>query len=225
MNKSWNRPGGRLESSTDFGTDMRSFLLDPQNAALLRDTICAPLIQAIESLRADLNKRDAIISQLQGKIAHLELQNDDLEQYTRRNSIRINGLPESENEDCEDLVLSMLNSRMSLTPPLTMNHIDRVHRLGKRGEKPRQIIVKFAMYHQRRRVMAKRASMKGSNIFINEDLTKKRNQLLYVARQEKKQGSIKDCWSYDGRILVRDRAGTIHQITNRDELSAAMQTR
>ena len=40
-------------------------------------------------------------------------------------------------------------------------------------------------------------------IFINEDLTRTRDYMLYVARHAKKMLRIEDCWAYNGTIRIK----------------------
>ena len=49
-------------------------------------------------------------------------------------------------------------------------------------------------------------------IWINEDLTKTRSELLWRARVTKKERKIVDCWSSDGKILIKRNGGEIVQI-------------
>ena len=42
-----------------------------------------------------------------------------------------------------------------------------------------------------------------SGLYLNDDLTRSRAQLLYECRQAKKKELIADCWSYDGSIIVK----------------------
>ena len=51
-----------------------------------------------------------------------------LEQFSRRNALRISGITEREGEDVLELTLNLVSS--SLLPPLTMEDVDRVHRFG-----------------------------------------------------------------------------------------------
>ena len=108
---------------------------------------------------------------------------------------------------------------------LTESDIDRSHRVGKpSGPKPRQIIVKFTSYRSRQQVYKARSRLKASdykNVYINEDLTKIRNKLLYDVRQllKNKSSKVDGVWSTDGVILVKDTAGRIHRILSRDDLS------
>ena len=115
---------------------------------------------------------------------------------------------------CKDIGLS-----------LTDSDIDRSHWVGKpNGLKARQIIVKLTSYRSRQQVYKARSRLKASdykNVYINEDLTKIRNKLLYDARQllENKHSKIDGVWSADGVIIVKDTAGRIHRVLSRDDLS------
>ena len=42
-----------------------------------------------------------------------------------------------------------------------------------------------------------------SRLYLNDDLTRSRSQLLYECCQAKKKQLISDCWSYDGSIIVK----------------------
>ena len=171
-------------------------------------------------LRAVVEEKDAVIQQLQTQVSELDQKLDDLEQYTRRNSLRVSGIPESAEEDCEALTLATLNESLSLEPPLSLADIDRLHRVGRprTDGKPRQVLVKFATYRQRQRVMKKRPALTDSDLFLNEDLTQKRNHLLWAARVAKRNKRIKDCWSMEGRILIRDLAEKAHHIKTIEDL-------
>ena len=41
------------------------------------------------------------------------------------------------------------------------------------------------------------------DVYVSNDLTRRRSHLLYLARVERKAGRFKHYWSHDGRILVR----------------------
>ena len=52
----------------------------------------------------------------------------------------------------------------------------------------------------------------GQHVWINEDLTKSRAEMLWRARAAKKDRKIVDCWSSDGRIMIKKSGGEIVQI-------------
>ena len=148
----------------NFADELRRFLDDSNNQEMLQRVLCGTMFQElrqeIRSLKDELEQRDHKIKSLEANVALLETQNDTLEQYTRRNSVRIAGLTEDENENCEEKVLSVFNEKMAISPPITLDHIDRTHRVGKKTDgKTRQIIVKLTAYRHRSRVMAKRKEL------------------------------------------------------------------
>ena len=56
------------------------------------------------------------------------------------------------------------------------------------------------------------------NVYVSEDLTRRRSHLLYLARVERKAGRFKHCWSHDGRILVRLHDDRVRGVTTTGEL-------
>ena len=55
-------------------------------------------------------------------------------------------------------------------------------------------------------------------VFLNEDLTKSRMDLLYKARGKVKGTFLLGAWSSDGVILVKDNEGRVHRITSEGDL-------
>ena len=82
--------------------------------------------------------------------------------------------------------------------------------------------VRFVSEQMRDSVYRARGSLKGYNdgkeqhtrIFINEDLTARRATIAFKTREQKKQRKIQDCWTYSGRILVKDNDNNIHEISS-----------
>ena len=151
----------------------------------------------------------------------LEADNDALEQYSRRNTVRISGLPEESNEDTDGIVLKVAQE---LDVPMTLSDIDRSHRVGRMDDnragggrrRSRDIIVKFATYNARQRLYIKRRDLRQTrnmnHVFINEDLTKKRSKLLYNARCLVRTKKLKSAYASDGKIFVRDEHDRRHLI-------------
>ena len=68
---------------------------------------------------------------------------DDLEQHGRRNSLRITGIPESDNDDT-DLAVLKICSAIEVEQLVQPSDIAVSHRLGKKeADKMRHVIVKF----------------------------------------------------------------------------------
>ena len=112
------------------------------------------------------------------------------------------------NQDTDEIVLEMAAAIGSgISPP----YIDRSHRIGNlHKDKSKDLIVKFATYRARNRFIRGRHNLKDidkyDNVYINEDLTKQRSELLFKARklQKDKDSHVSQAWSWDGRIFVKD---------------------
>lgn len=217
----WSRRLAKEMAGIEFKDFTKAFLLALKDEEVQKSLCIADLKQEISGLRQtvelfrkELHDKDQKIASLENRIAILETENDNLEQYSRRNSLRITGLVESESEDILSTVLDVINVNTKLTPPIEASDVDRIHRVGKKVPgRSRPTLIKFATYRARKRVMDKRSSFKNSEsttpIFLNEDLTKRRAQLFWKARQLKKEKRIHDAWTYDGNILVKDRNNRI----------------
>lgn len=216
-NNSASASAAAKDVSFDFAVEFRKFLTDDANKALLQDTISGPLVEEIRDLKRNLADRDCHIESLEKKVATLQEKNDQLEQYSRRNSVRVAGIAEEDREDATQKVLDVLNNHMSLDPPLTLEHVDRAHRTGAPNPgRPRAILLKLTSYRQKQRIMSNRFSLFNTqpSISVNEDLTRPRATLLWHARRAKKQGRILDCWTMDGRVMIKDCHESKHRIAN-----------
>ena len=252
----------------------------------------------IGDLRKVITDRNEYIKKLEHRIMRLEDQNDDLEQYSCRNSLRITGFTEPSDEThngLENRVMTLINDKLQV--PIVIQDVDRMHRVGSKvPRKDRSVIVKFASYRSRDMVFKAKgvlrpggrsshrpwnlgtaagitgadptafpplsgdaaaqppngdaaaqppngdaaatgtnttppapdpdqnASDDYKNIFINEDLTRNRQFLLFQCRNARKKGDVKEAWSHDGKILIKDLMGRIRVIRNQSDLDDCIPT-
>lgn len=143
---------------------------------------------------------------------------NELEQYGRRNNIRINGIPEVGTEDADTTthtVIETLNNKIE-NLNLTPQQIDISHRLGPQlPGKKRQIIVKFVSRMIREKVITNRRKFKGTDIFICEDLTKMNNDVLSSLRLKQKD-EIKQAWSKNGNLYYKNEHDHVHDLKFKD---------
>ena len=101
----------------------------------------------------------------------------ELEDRSRRNNIRISGVKENEKEswdDCKEKVNNVLENNLNVKDV----KIERAHRVGKkRSDKPRTIVCKLLSYSDKERVLAKLGTLKGTDIYINEDFSEETMQI------------------------------------------------
>lgn len=151
-----------------------------------------------------LKTHTACIERLKEENNILRDKMDSLEQYTRRNNIRIFGLIEEPNENLETKVLALCRDELGVD--IELKDIDRVHRLGKidKSKSSRPIIIKFTNYGSKQNVMRSKSKLKtcAAKLFISEDLTKTKYE-LYRATQ--KRCGNRNVWCIDGEIKVKMR--------------------
>ena len=186
-------------------------------AKQLKAKICDELHLEIKELRETIKLKDKRIEDLETQVKDLHATTDRLEQYSRRNSLRVFGLAENVHEDPAKVALTLIKDELGVE----VGVIDRAHRVGKKDNyraSTRPLLIKFATYKDRDAVYRAKKRLKGKNIFINEDLTSKRANLLFKARRQKRDGNIKDCWTHDGQILIKNKHGLIQSINDEGEL-------
>ena len=153
-------------------------------------------------LENELEKRDTVIQPLSDKL-------DESEQYSRRESCRINGVTEMEVENTDDLVVKVGEA---IGVSITVDDINRSHRVGNPERyvgKCRPIIVRFKGYSTKRNFIKNRHKLKNiktnpsfssnscfnkSPIFINDDLTAIRAKLEAELRKLFKERKIQSTW-------------------------------
>ena len=205
-----------LNDEQDFSAEQLKQVLFPQTLA---DKIDAMNIH-ITNLTTLL--KDTRINELEQKVHTLESAIDSQEQYSRRQNLRINGIPEtSDTEDVTTAVLNLVNTTMAIKPQLQRHTIVKCHRLGPKmdrrcDQQTRPIIVKFSNESIRDDVLRARFVLKEHNakhsdsrIFLNEDLTGIRAKLAREARVLKKSGKMDDTRTFNGNVMIKDVAHKI----------------
>ena len=133
---------------------------------------------------------------------------NDSQQYTRRNSIRVFGVPESapgRKEDTDEVVCDLFQRKLGMA--VSVSEICRTHRLtsksgGNTNERlPRPIIVKFTAYNTRRCVFTMKRRLKGSGLVVKEDLTSYNAKML---KQAQHTHGMRNVWTVNGQILFID---------------------
>ena len=96
------------------------------------------------------------------------------------------------------------------------------HRLGRRvpdadaQTRPRPVIIKFATPHVRDVVIRARRRLRengnGPTVYINEDLTRRRAALAKETRQLKRSRKLNDCWTFNGKVVLKILDGVVKEI-------------
>ena len=190
---------------------------DENFIARLQERLLGPIVSrhVAEAVRVKNQEIEHLRSQLTAVRADM----DNLEQYSRRNTLTISGIPETEREDTDALVIGLAKAA-GVT--VTSADLDRSHRVGQfKRDKPRQIVAKFVSFNKRQELLEARRNLRAGRVqqhpiltqrvlsqtFIAESLTRKNQMILFVARQLRRKGKIHSAWTNNCQIKIRAREG------------------
>ena len=176
------------------------------------------LTERICKLEDISNVRESIIGKL--KVENAKLKSDIVtmkqsidsnEQKSRNICLLLHGIPESDNDNTDDLVVKVINDDVGVH--ITIDDIERTHRIGPtksistRRTKPRAIIVRFASMRKRIDVYKNKKNLKGKKILLTESLTASRFNLLNKAKEKFGQRNV---WTAEGRIFTQIDGKLVH---------------
>ena len=156
------------------------------------------------NFNAALAKKDAQIQDLQSRVRKLEETCDELEQYSRRNTVRIRGIPEALNENTDALVKELAARKLEV--PVADHDVVRSHRVGRKEDDPRtprDLIVRFTTHNTKVAVMRAARQLRGSSTLLNEDMTRTRSTIAWEARNLKRDNKLTGTWTRDGIIFIK----------------------
>lgn len=176
----------------------------------------AKLSKQFDETEDELAAAKKQLSDQEEEIEELYELQDRLEQYTRKNTLEIHGIPEAAYDSTEAAVLKIAEA---LDVHVVPQDIEISHKLNRKGNKP--IIVKFISHKIKSNLYRARAKLKdvrvsnlfhglsyavraGSDrIYINENLTSYRQKIMSRANEKRRDGEVLSAWSMDGKIFVK----------------------
>ena len=145
-------------------------------------------------------------------------ENDKLQQYTRRENVRISGLAKVDGENSK-LKIIELGDEMGLS--ITERDINAAHCLGRthQGARLRAVIVRFFARDIKHYFLVNKNKLKDKdtyrNVYINEDLTPLRSKLLQYA---KRHDGVDSAYTREGKVICRIRDGSRVTVESPDDL-------
>lgn len=194
----------------------------------LVDVIAQKVSELInKNLENILSKQDTKIIQCEEKIDALKEENialnrriDYMEQVLKNKSLRIFGLNEHDDEDIMSVVVELFTTNLKLS--MNPNSIAKVYRINSsqqsidnRGQekviKPRVVFIEFINSQERQLVLTRRHMLKGTNIYISEELTRTRVKIWKAARERYGKRQV---WIKNGSIFAKNEEGAIIKISS-----------
>ncbi|MES9883777.1 MAG: hypothetical protein ABW185_23235 [Sedimenticola sp.] len=200
-------------------------LRDSLNAILQDNNKLKLTIAEMEPLKDEVASLRNENATLRDSLENLELSIDRQEQYSRRDCLRINGVPGDTGDYSENTDEKIMQMAEAANIPLQPMDIDKSHRLGKfRPEFSvnRTVIVKFTNSKARDRVMDARKSVGG--IYINEDLSRYRQNLAFESRKLVRENKLEQSWvGRGGIIFAKFPGGDKFQIASKRDIESVKQ--
>ena len=117
----------------------------------------------------------------------------DLEDRSRRDNLRIDGIAELENEtweQTEEILHNLFKEKLELENI----SVERAHRVGNKGKNDkRTIVLKLPSFKDKLKIISEARKLKGTNISINEDYSKEtleiRKEKWKEAKELRKNGT------------------------------------
>lgn len=176
------------------------------------DELKAKLKDHDKERKDDKEKINKLTQQVESsglKIKDLEEKVIYQEDYSRRKNLRISGLEEQRDETWEQTsaaVTSLLESKLQLPGVV----LERAHRVGPRREtKPRTIVARFTRYSDREAAIRRGSHLKGTNVFLNEDMSPAslaiKNAQMPLFKQARAEGKI--AFFRHTKLIIREKTG------------------
>ncbi|XP_046383913.1 uncharacterized protein LOC124154308 [Ischnura elegans] len=182
------------------------------------------------------NKLDELLSEnkvLTSKLSDCEVRLNQIEQEQLRNVVEIRGIPTSDVEVVDSLVIA---TGLSLGLKVDISDIDYAFRVGSRSvdHSSRAILVRFTrsrvaeefvqLRKRKRNLYLKDLDVPHLKpyslnplIYVNESLTPLNRKLHSIARSLRKEGKIKFVWIRNGKVYVRKSEGADRVQVNTEE--------
>ena len=152
---------------------------------------------------------------LQNDKSTLESKLNDLEYRSMRDNLMFYGVPEQENEDCDNRIKALISEKLELSQAGSIS-FDRVHRVGPFSHgKIRPIVAKFHYYKEREVVRTKsfelseklKAEKNGIGAQWPKQMRETRKTLHAIMQQERAKGNtakiVKDKLYVNGHLYVQ----------------------
>ena len=149
----------------------------------------------IKNLHAENERLRGNVNNLENKVTSLEINQNMLEQYGRRNNIEVSGIPDSVEDNClEEKVISVFTSIGIDVKSKLVIELEKVEIFQKKKTIVRFTNRKFAkqaLYNRKKLKSIDKSTLGLTNdVFINENLTPVNNRIAYYYRKRKRQNLI-----------------------------------
>lgn len=175
--------------------------IQPMIMEAVASAISATTETIMQEIKQNLHKARSVeddVTSLKHEVCKNKSSNDKLEQYSRKENIKIFGLKENPNEDLE---MKVIDLSKDIGVDIVADDISVCHRLPGGGKYPRPAIVKFVRRKTKVSIMKAKKNLKElpqrKDVFITDDLTRLRSKIVRYMKDDEK---ISKVWTIEGKI-------------------------
>jgi len=142
-------------------------------------------------------------SALEKTVLDLNNRLEEQDQYSRRNCLRFHNVKDVTNNNTDEQIIKICKDNLGID--LSKSDISRSHLIGKPIDGKHQIIARFVSYRVRESIFKSKKKLKNnhSRIFITEDLTRERKEIINKLSELKRNSDLDSFWTSDGRIFAK----------------------
>ena len=184
----------------------------------------------LQKMKAKEGQMEEQLFELHQKVNITFKKTNDIEQYSRRENLRIYGVAEisldaegnkieETNERCTKKILRILNGQLKLPRVVNETDLAAVHRIGKfdaKNPNSRSIILRFVSRKVRDMVFDAKSCLKGTRWLITEDLTPFQYKLLMKTKNDTE--ICNKAWTKYGKVQMLTHSGKYVQIDGPSDL-------
>lgn len=178
----------------------------------------------IQSVKKQVSNLQSVISDKDKTIASLQDEIVNLDSYSRRDNLLIEGLDEQLGENIVEKVQCFFTQILAL-PNANNIKLTRVHRIGKPPHlipgpvtRPRAILVRFHYYPDRDAVFKASWAIRDGKHFVNEDfpqiIKSRRRKLFPCFKAAKANKNIRKCSLKADKLFIDGRYYSVNDINN-----------
>lgn len=204
----------RIEREIEQKVKDRTIELNDRLDSLTFDNV--ELKEQLEKMMTALKNNESLAQKA------IEKSNDN-EQYSRKNNIKIMGVPEQGTETIENLsshVCNILRTRINLA--IDPQNIEAIHRIPGKPNNPRPVLVKMRNNHEKTKIMRKRREMKELGYRLVDDVTKLNTELIGRLSHHE---HISSAWFFNGNIYGKTSDGKRHKFGLHSNISQVIHNR
>ena len=230
----------------DIKSEMRSIRKDLEDVKMS----VAFMSKDNDSMKVEMKSVDLQIRKLSTKMDHVEgvtidsfedmaAHVDYLENQSRRNNIKVLGVPEDTSErswdDTEKKVKSLIKTTLKISEEVDIERAHRVGKFQKEGRKdfsgryhppkPRAIVAKFKSWKVKEQILKKARDVRPKSLMFVGDFSQRtlERRRALIPELEEARNNNKQAFLVMDRLVIRDKPPDKHPSQGRNEVSQEAQ--